>query len=110
MRRAPHVSEAEQDAIHHLTEGRKHLHRSYGELLDFHTDFNRSLEHFFEAVDLLRDGGQMAAARTLEQQLPHVPGNDRQSATLCETFRSEALVPLSDCEEMIRQELSSVER
>lgn len=109
----PHdLSQPERDALHEIELGIEHLHRAHGDLISFHHDIGRAMDHLDHGETLLRDADYPDLAATLRaEHLPRgvITGHGDSSLwsyELLENFESGFLNALVDYGNSVNEEVA----
>ena len=101
------LTDAEEDALHDLQVGIEHFQRGYGNLLDFHHEIGRGIDHFESARETLREAGHDDLADELrDRHLPAGVVGDMWSYEVVSAFEDGFLTETTDFEQSAREEVA----
>lgn len=103
----PELTDAEKDALHDLQVGVEHVRRGYGNLLDFHHEVGRAIDHFESAREALREAGRDGLADELrDRHLPAGVVGDMWSYEVVSAFEDGFLSETTDFERTARERVA----
>jgi hypothetical protein len=101
------LSETEEDALHELQLSIEHVHRAYGQLLQFHHGLGHAMDRMNDAEAELREAGHEERANQLrDDHLPAGAIDDRWTFELVEAFSGGFFADVTDFERDVRDELA----
>lgn len=104
------LSDTEKEALHQLQLGKENIRQAYGQLLEFHHNIGRGMNHIKKASDLLEEGGREDEAKEVSDVVPMNVMEDFWSWKLTDRFEDGMLNDVLEADSEVRENLADGER
>lgn len=104
------LTEKEKEALHELQLGKENIRKAYGDLLEFHHEVGRGMNHIKRSSDILSEEGKDEQAEKLADVVPMNVMNDFWTWELTDRFEDGLLKEVLDVDSEIRENLVDGER
>lgn len=110
MGKKDNLTEKEKEALHELQLGKENIRKAYGQLLEFHHNIGRGMNHIKQAADLFREAGRDEQAEKVGSVVPMNIMEDFWSWKLTDRFEDGLLKDVLDVDSEVRENLANGER
>lgn len=104
------LSDTEKEALHQLQLGKENIRKAYGQLLEFHHNTGRGMNHMKEAADLLEEAGRKDEAEKVGDLVPANVMDDFWTWELTDQFEDGMLKDVLETDSEVRGSLADGDR